>query len=312
MKNLFLAILVICVFFGFSIVSAEQPAKAVVPAVAAGPAATANPSEGGKQYNFGDMTSSTLASKAWDALRSKDYEGVNVYANKCSELYKAKAMVMQSSLTDFPAASHEVEYWALNDVGTCYYVKGMAAKEQGKLEEAKEAFNAVINDFSYSLCWDPQGWFWKPAQGAKDQMKLMELKQGGGKEYDFGDYTSATLTTNAWGCLDKKDYAGVEIYTKKCIDMYEPEAMKQQGNLTDFLPKEQAFNAWALNDVGTCYFILGEAMLSDGKYKEAKEAYSKIVDKLGFAQCWDPRGWFWKPAVAARGKINKIIAEHGV
>lgn len=275
------------------------------------PAVISTTTAGAREYDFGDMTSQTLTTNAWQAKDVKDYDAVFAYTNKCIELYKGKALVMQASLTDYAAKGTEFDYWALNDVGTCYFIKGLALQEQGKLEEAKEFFNTIMKDFSYAQCWDPKGWFWKPAQGAKDQLKLIELKEQG-KEYDFGDYTSMTLTVNAWGALDKKDYTGVEVYARKCIDLYEAEALKQQAGLTEFLPKEQAFNVWALNDVGTCYYILGEALLIQAKYKEAKNAYSTIIDKFSFAQCWDPRGWFWKPAVGARGKINKIIAEQGL
>jgi len=304
MVKLFASLLILVVCFGS--VFAED---ATAPVASQGAAPAAAPAA--RDYNFGDMTSSTLATNAWQANEVKDFDAVFAYTNKCIELYKSKALVMQASLTDFAAKGTEFDYWALNDVGTCYFIKGMALKEQGKTEEAKEAFNTVIKDFSYAQCWDTKGWFWKPAQAAKDQLKLIELKEQG-KEYDYGDYTSMTLTVKAWEALDKKDYTGVEMYTRKCFDLYEEEAIKQQAGLTDYLPKEQAFNAWALNDVGTCYFVLGEGLVGAGKYKEAKEAYSKIIDKFSFAQCWDPRGWFWKPAVAARGKINKIIAEHGV
>lgn len=304
-----LAVLFIILTLSLSYTWAEETAtetKQIVPAIS-----TSVQTSGVRDYDFGDMTSSTLTTYAWEALTRKDYDGVYAYTNKCIELYKGKAMVMQAAMTDYAPKGSEFDYWALNDVGTCYFIKGMALKEQGKLDEAKEVFNVVIKEFSYAQCWDPKGWFWKPAVGAKDQLKLIGLKEQG-KEYDFGDYTSMTLTVNAWGALDKKDYLGVEIYTKKCIELYEQEAIKQQSSMTDYLPKEKAFDAWALNDVGTCYFILGEACLAEGKYKEAKEAYGRIIDKFSFAQCWDPRGWFWKPAVGARGKINKIIAEQGL
>lgn len=299
-----LVVFVVCSFgIGWAQEATETPTQAAVP--------TPTPTPGVREYDFGDMTSQTLTVSAWQSWDVKDFDAVYAFTSKCIELYKGKALVMQASMTDYAPKGSEFDYWALNDVGTCYFIKGLALKEQGRLEEAKEAFNTIIKDLSYAQCWDPKGWFWKPAQGAKDQLRLMELKEQG-KEYDFGDYTSMTLAVNAWGCYDKKDWVGVELYTRKCIELYEEEAVKQQASLTDYLPKEQAFNAWALNDVGTCYFILGEGLLAQGKYKEAKEAYSKIIDKFSFSQCWDPRGWFWKPAVGARGKINKIIAEQGM
>jgi len=265
----------------------------------------------GKKYDFGDTSSQGLTTNAWQALDAKDYDKVYVYADECIQLYKDKAKQMQAGMTGFASKKKAFDYWALNDVGTCYFIKGKALMEQGKREEARKVLNTLIKDYSYSQCWDPKGWFWKPAQGAGDIIKLMDLEKKTGKKYDFGDYSSMTLTVAAWGCLDKKDYTGVDLYTHKCISMYGKEAAKMQNNMTEYLPKAKAFNAWALNDVGTCYFILGESLMAQSKYKEANKAYHTIIDKFSFAQCWDPRGWFWKPAVGARGKINKIIAEHG-
>ncbi|MBE7159385.1 MAG: beta-glucanase precursor, partial [Rhodospirillales bacterium] len=63
---------------------------------------------------------------------------------------------------------------------------------------------------------------------------------------------------------------------------------------------------WALNDVGTCYFIKGQALESQGKKKDAVAAFKYLSDNLAFAQCWDPKGWFWKPADAARDKTKKL------
>lgn len=130
-------------------------------------------------------------------------------------------------------------------------------------------------------------------------------------EYDFGDFSSETLTTKAWKALDEGDYAAVEAYTTKCISLYESQAVQQQSSLTDFAPKDKAFDNWALNDVATCYFILGESLLAQKRYQEAKAAFDRVVNDFGFAQCWDPKGWFWKVAVASRGRLNKILAESG-
>jgi hypothetical protein len=130
-----------------------------------------------------------------------------------------------------------------------------------------------------------------------------------GTAYDFGDYTSQTLTTKAWQTLAKDDHKGVELYTKKCIELYEEEAKKQQASLTEFAPKDKAFNYWALNDVATCYFILGESLMAQNRHQEAKAAFERVVKDFSFAQCWDPKGWFWKVAVGSRGRLNKITAE---
>ncbi len=257
------------------------------------------------EYDFGDFTSQTLTVKAWNALGTGDYAAVNAYTSKCIELYEAKAKDQQAALKDFAPKETTFDQWALNDVATCHFIRGKAAVAQGKTAEAKSAFERVINELGYAQCWDPKGWFWKVAEGAKDQLAVL------GTSYDFGDYTSETLTVKSWKALEVKDYQGVMIYTKKCIDLYEKDAKEQQASLTDYAPKEKAFNYWALNDVGTCYFIRGEVLVTQGKTDEAKASFEHIINELSFAQCWDPKGWFWKPAVGARGRINKILAESG-
>lgn len=259
----------------------------------------------GTPYDFGNYTSETLTTKAWRALEEADFAGVELYTKKCLELYEAEAKKQQSQLTDFAPKERVFDYWALNDVATCYFIRGKAFLDQGKIAEAQEAFRVVVEQYPHAQAWDPQGWFWKVAVGASDKLSTI------GTPYDFGDYTSQTLTTKAWEVLGKNDHRGVELYTKKCIEFYEEEARLQQMKLTDFAPKEKAFDYWALNDVATCYFILGESLMAQKRFPEAKAAFERIVKDFSYAQCWDPKGWFWKVAVAARGRLNKILAETG-
>lgn len=126
---------------------------------------------------------------------------------------------------------------------------------------------------------------------------------------DFGDHVSSTLTSKAWTAQGAKDVAAVKAYVNKCKELYQAEALKQQASLTEAVPtsdKDKVFAQWALNDVGTCYFILGQALEQAGDTKGALEAYKFLVEKLPFAQCWDTKGWFWKPAEAARTRIKAL------
>lgn len=263
-------------------------------------------------YDFGDHTSALLVSKAWSSLASKDYAAVSAYAKKCVELYGQKAAEQQASLQDYAPTDKAFDYWALNDVATAYFILGKSYKEQKLSDEAKEAFKKVISDYSFAQCWqqgkegDKDGFHWKVAEAAKDELNLLD------STYDFGDYTSQTLVSKAWDSLAKKDYQGVEVFTKKAIQLYEEEAQKMQKELTEYPAKDKAFNYWALNDVGTAYFVLGSSYEEQKKFPEALEVYKVVMEDFSYAQCWDPKGWFWKPAVAARGKINKIKAEQGL
>jgi len=124
--------------------------------------------------------------------------------------------------------------------------------------------------------------------------------------YDFGDSKSVTLTTKAWQALNGKDYAAVAAYTDKCITLYKDTAVQQQGSLKEAADKDSAAQYWALNDVGTCYYIAGKALDDKGDKKGAIASYKFLVDKLAFAQCWDPNGWFWKPADAAKKRLAEL------
>lgn len=259
-----------------------------------------------KQYDFGDQKSATLASKAWASLEVKDWKGVDVYTEKCIGLYTKQALQQQAELKGLAPAATASNYWALNDVGTCYFIKAKALKEQSKLDQAKKICQLVQDEYSYAQAWDPQGWFWGIANACKDLMLTL------GTDIDFEDYTSETITRKAWESLTTSNVANTVVYTQKCISLYEKDAKKQQESLSNYAPKEKAFDYWALNDVGTCYFIQGEAYAKNKEWQKALDSYQKVINDYFYSQCWDSRGWFWKPSVASRGKLNKIMSEQGI
>ncbi|HSI85559.1 MAG: beta-glucanase precursor [Candidatus Methylacidiphilales bacterium] len=128
-------------------------------------------------------------------------------------------------------------------------------------------------------------------------------------DYDFGNSSSATLTGKAWKASESGDLDAVKAYTGRCRELYEAQAVKMQSELTEPAPKEKANQYWALNDVGTCLFILGNALEKAGDKKGALENYSFLATRLSYAQCWDTKGWFWKPADAAKSKISALEFE---
>ena len=111
-------------------------------------------------------------------------------------------------------------------------------------------------------------------------------------KYNYGDKNSQTLTVKAWDALKAKDYKAVIAYTGECIRLYQNEARRQQKKLKDLPLEDDAFTYWALNDVGTCYYLKGEAYFGLKRYKTAERAYKKVVKSFGYAQFYDPSG-FW-------------------
>lgn len=126
---------------------------------------------------------------------------------------------------------------------------------------------------------------------------------------DYGDHTSATITHKAWEALAAQRFDDAVGYARKCIELYEKQAVETQKGLAEPVPgtdREAVFKFWALNDVGTCFFIMGQALEKQEKGVDALGAYRQLVEKVPFAQTWDPQGWFWKPADAAKARIRVL------
>jgi len=259
-------------------------------------------------YNFGDFRSETLTTKAWGELEKGDIEAVLAYTNKTIELYSEQAKKMQASLKDYVKGANEeiFAYWALNDVATSLFIQGEAYRKANMKDEAKEVFKTLIEQFSFGQAWDPKGWFWKPAEAAKEKLAMIES----GSNLDFGDYTSSFLTTQAWKALAANDLKAVIAYTDKVLELYSEQAKTMQGSLAEYPweSKEKIFSFWALNDVGTSLYIRGEAYKKAGENNQALASYKKLVDEFFYAQCWDPQGWFWKPSEGAQQAIDDLKA----
>jgi tetratricopeptide (TPR) repeat protein len=260
-------------------------------------------------YNFGDMKSMTLVGKAWNALNQNDLEAVLAYTNKCLELYTEQAQKMQSGLTSYVKGTNEEihSYWALNDVATAIFIQGEAYRKAGMKDEAKAAYEKLVSDYGFGQSWDPQGWFWKPADAAKQKLASLDSPNA----VDFGDVSSAALVAKIWKASSDKNTEALEAYVGKILELYEDKAKEMQKSLSEYAweSQDKIFSYWALNDVGTALFAKGEYYRNSGKNAEAKKAYRRVIDEFSYAQCWDPQGWFWKPAEAAAEKLDVIEAK---
>ncbi len=117
------------------------------------------------------------------------------------------------------------------------------------------------------------------------------------------------LLMRAWEAWGAKDLEKTFHYTSRCIELYAGEAREEQASLTG-LPMTGAIEKYAvLNAVGTSYFIQGELFLSQGKTEEAKEAFVAAIEEYGYAQNWDPRGWFWSVKEKSQESLEKIETE---
>lgn len=127
-----------------------------------------------------------------------------------------------------------------------------------------------------------------------------------GATLDYGDSSSQTLLNKAWRASKKKRYPELFAYTQRCVDLYGEEGRSMNAELTDFEPEPTASQKWALNDVGTCLFIMAHAYEDLKMYADATQAYRALAEDYTYAQAWDPKGWFWRPAEGAARKAEKI------
>ena len=126
-------------------------------------------------------------------------------------------------------------------------------------------------------------------------------------EMDSGaEASSAVLTSQAWEALAAKDFATAKSRIERCKKLYREKATGMQESLSVVPGPDTAREFWALNDVGTCTFILGKVYEAESKKEEAIAAYQEVIKNFPMAQCWDKQGWFWQPAVAAKERLTAL------
>ncbi len=130
-------------------------------------------------------------------------------------------------------------------------------------------------------------------------------------------YKNEELTTDAWKHYNEGNYSLAIEKAKECIIEYQQTAKdEQQELLNNSIPeppvgkvvekeKQNIFKRGLLNDVATCWYIIG---ISDVKLhnKKAIDAFKKVLD-YPYARTYDP-GWdgFWSPSEKAKEYIKSI------
>jgi len=121
---------------------------------------------------------------AWEALTDGKYETAITNANQYIAGFHVQATQLQEKLqkekADLPtgAVSDDVkktilENGALNNVAACYFIKGDAADKLGRTEDARKAYTEA-KKLTFARVWDPQGWFWSPADAAGEKLSALK------------------------------------------------------------------------------------------------------------------------------------------
>ena len=132
-----------------------------------------------------------------------------------------------------------------------------------------------------------------------------------------GKSKNEQLVEAAWQAFNAKDYSTAIQKCNELIDEFRPAADREQLTLEQKkvpqpikgkppeAEKKTIFERGLLNDVGTCFFIVGRSAEYQGKADIARDAYSKAV-KYSYARTWDPKGWFWSPSDAAQDRLSSL------
>jgi tetratricopeptide (TPR) repeat protein len=128
-----------------------------------------------QQPNYGDGKSSTLLTKAWQALGAGDYKNAIAYTTRCINTNKTQAIVQQKKLQSPAGADADRKTLsALNDVGGCYYVRGKAEEALGNTKDALADYKYLVETLPDAQCHDMKGWDWKPAKPAAERIAALE------------------------------------------------------------------------------------------------------------------------------------------
>jgi hypothetical protein len=123
-----------------------------------------------------------LTNRAWMAFQDHKYEDAIAAADRCITRFKKEADDLESELERKKAPPQPTgrvnasqkkaifDQGLLNDVATCYWVKGRSAELLKRNNAAREAYSATTK-YAYARTWDPKGWFWSPAEDAADRMQ---------------------------------------------------------------------------------------------------------------------------------------------
>lgn len=137
--------------------------------------------------------SAAWAISASELFTNAQYADAVATANACFKIWGPTAGQEQKQLwdsgnecPDTGAVSQRIRRkidanGLLNDVSLALWAKSRALHELGEIEAAKKSYGQCI----YMACgrvWDPQGWYWSPAEDCAEQAQALIAAEAAGDE----------------------------------------------------------------------------------------------------------------------------------
>jgi len=125
-----------------------------------------------------------LTTAAWEAFNKGNYADAITAADKCIDEFAPAAKKTQSSLEGEKASvpngkvtdEEKAKIFAngpLNDVATCWFIKGRSSEKLKHLDDAKDGYKSTMK-YTYGRTWDPDGqFFWSPAETASERLDAL-------------------------------------------------------------------------------------------------------------------------------------------
>ncbi|UCG35351.1 MAG: hypothetical protein JSW17_00700 [Candidatus Omnitrophota bacterium] len=282
--------------------------------------------------------------KGWAASGKGDFEQVYRLADKCIDKFSQEAQALASELSDFPPQAEVSRYQVMNDVATCYFIKGEALRNAGKTEEAKKVLGEAIEKYPYAQAYDPRGWYWSVAE--KSNIVIAEIEgivyepphriekeikislHDEGEEFPV-DYSRYGKFKN----VGTKDYkyqmndpiglgraTGEGIYPNSSSVRFDPEFVKIKKQLhkidhwkiLNSRDLKTAFYKWNLapESPGTKLFYIAELLERSGLIKHAVKAYHAILVHFPKTYAWTYWHTPWYVGKAALYRLKTILKQN--
>lgn len=123
---------------------------------------------------YAENNSSDYVNKAWTHSGKREFKEVHTLTDQCIEKFSNQAQAQAKLLKSFPTKGEEEKFKIMDNVATCYFIKGEAFMREGETEKAKIAFNKILSSYPYAQSFDPRGWYWSLKEKAEITLKKLE------------------------------------------------------------------------------------------------------------------------------------------
>ncbi|NQU99257.1 MAG: UTP--glucose-1-phosphate uridylyltransferase, partial [Parcubacteria group bacterium] len=283
----------------------------------------------------GRITSQEMLDQANIQYDADNLEKAKMYLGSAIAFFEVEALRQSALITELPQTGFEMDIdgnyivsnpdereqmendfwtntWALNDISYAIFLYAIILEEEGDIETAREYYQYITEVLRYgqykAFGADGTAYYQEILTAASDRLDYIDYG------VDYGNYTSETLLKMAFDTYNQGQYIQAEKYLDKLIKLYEEIALNQADGLTKYPSTRRADfinNYWALNDVGTAFYLKGLLHLTAYyEFNNMDAAFARVKGDFRYAQALQiesdfptaplSSGFYWKVADAVK------------